>query len=135
MKTRLRVNNSKKRRELGLHQVNTLSYPDSASQKVIKRAGGIEKLTDEQRAALVIKDVPRGEWCDDMPEEPRAKFIEVGKIEVVTMVLAGLSAAKAVAHVETAGPEDLDALEAEERGAEKSRKIVLKAIAAARGGD
>ncbi len=135
MKTRLRVNNSKKRRELGLHQIVTLKYPDTASQKVIKRAGGYDKLTASQRGALVIKEVPRGGWCDDMPEEPRAKFIEVGKVEVVTMVLGELSAGRAVEHVQGAGSEDLDALEAEETGAKKPRKSVLEAIAAARGGD
>ncbi len=52
-------------------------YPaDSQSLKIIQAAGGVSKITDEQRSALKFKTVKPGDDCTDMPEPARSIYVE-----------------------------------------------------------
>ena len=60
-----------------------LTYPDAAGLKIVREAGGMSKLTDEQRKRVNLKHVKVGEFCDDLPEESREWLIESGKVEEI----------------------------------------------------
>ena len=60
-----------------------ISYPDSASLKIVQKAGGLSKLSDEQRAKVKIKNVKAGGFCDDIPEDSRKNFLKLGYIREV----------------------------------------------------
>lgn len=45
-----------------------LRYPVGDSLKKAKKAGGLSKMTNEERAELEFKDVPAGGYCDDYPK-------------------------------------------------------------------
>jgi hypothetical protein len=60
-----------------------LTYPTGASLEVVRKAGGIKKLTAEQGAELELKHVAAGEPCDDLPEESRKWMVAQGLVEVV----------------------------------------------------
>jgi len=61
-----------------------LVYPTPASLKVVLAAGGISKLTPEQRAKVSLKTVKAGKFCDDLPAESRDALIKRGAVEEVT---------------------------------------------------
>ena len=113
-------------------RVELLTYPTGDSLRMAQKAGGVSKLSDEEREKYVERRVVRGGWCDDVPKATQPAWIERGLIEVVSFVLSGLAMKEAVEHVEGAGAEELDVLEAEESGAKKPRKKVLAAIEARR---
>lgn len=66
-----------------LRAVKGLLYPDAKSLDTVLKAGGLSKLSDEQRESVVLKRVEAGAWCDDVPEESRAGLLKRGHIEVV----------------------------------------------------
>ena len=72
-----------KKKRTRLRSVCGHSYPVGESLARVKEAGGLSKMTAEQVAALDIKRVAPGGWCDDMPEECRPAFLRRGKIEEV----------------------------------------------------
>ena len=68
-----------------LRALNGINYPDAESHEINLRAGGASKLTDEQRAKMKKTMTRReaGEWCDDMPENMRARYLTSGDVEEV----------------------------------------------------
>ncbi len=66
-----------------LRTITGHSYPVGESRSLVKKAGGIRKLTEQQRASLKIKQVVPGGWIDDMPYEPRKAFLARGTIEEI----------------------------------------------------
>lgn len=63
----------------------SFTYPVGASLDRIRQAGGRSKLTDAERAGLTTRTVYPGDWCDDMPSESAAVYLERGWIERVTV--------------------------------------------------
>jgi len=63
----------------------TFRYPVGDSLARVRKAGGVSHLTPEQRAALRVKTVAPGDWCDDMPAESAAIYLERGHIARVTV--------------------------------------------------
>lgn len=60
------------------------TYPaDMQSLHIIQAAGGVSKITDEQRAQLKFKTVRPGDDCSDMPASSREIFLERGWIEEI----------------------------------------------------
>jgi len=57
-----------------------LTYPTPASLKVVLAAGGISKLTPEQREKVVLKTVATGKFCDDLPPSSRAALLASGNV-------------------------------------------------------
>jgi len=57
-----------------------LEYPDKRSQETIKKAGGVPKMTAEQRAKLKTKTVKAGSFCDDVPESAVKLLLKQGSI-------------------------------------------------------
>ncbi len=69
-----------------LRALNGIDYPDAQSLAIMLRAGGFKKLTDAQRANLPEDYMTRrekGDWCDDMPEKARARYLASGDVEEV----------------------------------------------------
>lgn len=65
-----------------------LTYPeDDKSLRIVRDAGGISKLTEEQMVRVRLKDVVVGEWCDDLPSECREHLIKKGAVEVVQEIV------------------------------------------------
>jgi hypothetical protein len=67
-----------------LKAVVGVSYPDAASLKIVEKAGGLSKLTDQQRARVKVKNVKAGGFCDDIPESARKGFLRLGYIRKVS---------------------------------------------------
>ena len=59
------------------------TYPVPASLEVVRVAGGMSKLTPEERKSVQVKIVKPGDYCDDMPTESIALRLERGEIERV----------------------------------------------------
>jgi|TARA_R110000824_G_scaffold77787_2_gene196626 hypothetical protein len=66
-----------------LRAVVGISYPDPASLAIVEKAGGLSKLTDEQRVKVKIKDVKAGGFCDDMPKKSVKDFLKWGYIRQI----------------------------------------------------
>ena len=49
----------------------------------MREAGGLSKLSPDQRAKVKLREVKAGDWCDDVPTESRKHLIEKGAVEVV----------------------------------------------------
>jgi len=60
-----------------------LTYPDASSLEIVREAGGLSKLTPEQRAKVKLREIKPGEWCDDVPKESREHLIEKGTVVLV----------------------------------------------------
>ena len=60
-----------------------ISYPDSASLKIVQKAGGLSKLSEQQRAKVKIKNVKPGGFCDDLPEASRKNFLKFKYVKEV----------------------------------------------------
>src|SRR5262245_43370424 len=59
-------------------------YPaDAESLRLVRGAGGLSKMTPEDRALVRMKTVGVGDFCDDMPEESQLIYLERGNIERV----------------------------------------------------
>ena len=63
-----------------LRAVVGVSYPDPASLAIVEKAGGLSKLSDEQRAKVKMKDVKAGGFCDDIPKKSVKSFLKWGYI-------------------------------------------------------
>jgi hypothetical protein len=62
------------------------TYPgDPDSLRLVREAGGLSKLTPEARARVRMKEVAVGDFCDDMPAEAQARYLERGDLERVTV--------------------------------------------------
>ncbi len=66
-----------------------LDYPAPESLEMVRAAGGISKLTPEQRQGLKLVRVEPGGWCDDLPEESREHLIKKGCIVIVDEPIEG----------------------------------------------
>jgi hypothetical protein len=66
-----------------LRAVVGMSYPDAASLKIVEKAGGLSKLTDDQLKKVKIINVKAGGFCDDIPEKSRKNFLKCGYIREV----------------------------------------------------
>ena len=66
-----------------LRAVKGISYPDARSLPIVVAAGGMSKLTDEQRKKVRIKEIKPGGWCDDLPAISRASMLASGSVEEV----------------------------------------------------
>jgi hypothetical protein len=61
-------------------------YPaDAASVDLVQAAGGVSKLSPEDRDRIVWKNVGPGDFCDDMPASALALYLERGDLERVTV--------------------------------------------------
>lgn len=60
-----------------------ISYPDASSLKIVQKAGGLSKLTDEQRAKVKIRNIKAGGFCDDLPETSLRSFLKLGYVKEV----------------------------------------------------
>lgn len=59
------------------------TYPaDPISLRLVKEAGGVSKLTPEDREKIKFKTVKGGDECGDLPEPARSIYIERGWIIV-----------------------------------------------------
>lgn len=59
-----------------------ITYPaDAKSLALSEAAGGLSKLSAEERERLRFKTVEAGEYCDDMPEHSKAIYLARGWIE------------------------------------------------------
>ena len=70
--------------------VVSLSYPAPGSLKAVLAAGGLSKMTAEQRAKVVFKRVKAGAYADNIPEKSVKWLLKGGMIKV-----AGSPGAKA----------------------------------------
>ena len=61
-----------------------LNYPTPASLKTVLAAGGVSKLSAEQRTKVTFKNVKAGALCDDIPEKSIKGLLAKGSIEKVT---------------------------------------------------
>ena len=62
------------------------TYPaDPESLRLVREGGGLSKLTPEDRARVRMKEVAIGDFCDDMPAEAQARYLERGDLERVTV--------------------------------------------------
>lgn len=66
-----------------LKAVTRLVYPTPESLPIVRAAGGLSKLTAEQRKRVKLRRVGVGEFCDDLPEESREHRIARGDVMVV----------------------------------------------------
>ena len=66
-----------------LRALNGMTYPIGSSLELVRKAGGISKLTDDQRASLKVRRVQSGEWCDDLPAESVDGLVASRDVEVV----------------------------------------------------
>ncbi|MCG3776797.1 MAG: hypothetical protein JW395_3668 [Nitrospira sp.] len=58
-------------------------YPaDPISLRLVREAGGVSKLTPEERAKIKFKTVKSGEECSDLPEPAFSIYVERGWILV-----------------------------------------------------
>ncbi len=60
-----------------------LSYPDAKSLPIVLGAGGMKKLSEEQRKRVKLRQVKPGGWCDDLPAISRAYRLGRGHVEEV----------------------------------------------------
>jgi|TARA_R110000824_G_scaffold1386_10_gene7085 hypothetical protein len=63
--------------------LRSLTWPSPDSMAMVKRAGGISKLSEEQRQKLVMKSCKAGDFCDGVPESSIKWLLKQGKIESV----------------------------------------------------
>lgn len=66
-----------------LRAVKGLMYPDANSLPIVREAGGLSRLTPEQRKKVKLREISSGDWCDDLPEESREHLIKKGTVVVV----------------------------------------------------
>lgn len=66
-----------------LRAVVEINYPDAKSMGIVRKAGGLSKLSKEQWAAINMKSVAPGGACNDLPKESRDWMIEQGLVAVV----------------------------------------------------
>lgn len=53
------------------------TYPaDPISLRAVKDAGGVSKLSDEDRAKIKFKTVRAGQDCSDMPEPAKSIYLQ-----------------------------------------------------------
>ncbi len=60
-----------------------LNYPTPQSLAIVNQAGGLSKLTPEQRAKVKTKRVEAGGWCDDVPASALPYLLQARKVEEV----------------------------------------------------
>jgi hypothetical protein len=60
-----------------------LTYPALNSLKDVLAAGGLSKLTPEQRQSVTMKHVKAGALADGLPEKSIKRLLRDGKIEKV----------------------------------------------------
>ena len=71
-----------------------LNYPTPQSLAIVNQAGGLSKLTTEQRTKVKNKRVEAGGWCDDVPASAlpyllQARQVEEVEVEEKTIQVAG----------------------------------------------
>ncbi len=66
-----------------LRAVRGLSYPDATGLPAVLKAGGLSKLSPEERAAVKFRRVEPGGWCDDLPEISRVALLAAGDVEEI----------------------------------------------------
>ena len=73
-----------------------IHYPaDAETLKKVRSAGGLIKMTPEERSALNYKYVKSGDFCDDVPAISRDHLIASGKVVEVTVPAKKAAAKKA----------------------------------------
>lgn len=60
-----------------------LTYPALSSLKQVLAAGGMSKLTPEERKTITMKHVKAGALADGLPEKSIKRLLRDGKIEKV----------------------------------------------------
>ena len=60
-----------------------LSYPHPDSLGMVKRAGGISKLSEEQFKKLKMIHRKSGQFCDDMPISSRKHQLKQNNVKIV----------------------------------------------------
>ena len=58
-----------------------LTYPAPGSLKAVLDAGGLSKMTDEQRAKVTFKRVKAGSYTDHIPEKSIKALLKDGSIK------------------------------------------------------
>ena len=79
-----------------LRAKNGFSYPaDAESLATIRQHGGLRRLP--AGVTVRYKTVKPGEWCDDMPAESAAIYLERGEVEQVPVAEPKRTAKKGAA--------------------------------------
>ena len=60
-----------------------LDYPTPQSLSIVNEAGGLSKLTPEQRKKVKTKRVEAGGWCDDIPASALPYLLQARQVEEV----------------------------------------------------
>jgi hypothetical protein len=60
-----------------------LTYPALSSLQVVTAAGGMSKLTPEQRKTITMKQIKAGALADGLPETSIKRLLRDGKIAKV----------------------------------------------------
>jgi hypothetical protein len=63
-----------------LRAVKGMVYPDPKSLELVRGAGGLSKLTPDQRKKVRLRRVKAGDWCDDVPPESLEHLIKKGGV-------------------------------------------------------
>ena len=67
-----------------LRALRGLHYPaDAKSLAIVKKAGGLSKLSPDERMSVRMKKVAAGGFCDDVPTISRPGLLEGGRVEWV----------------------------------------------------
>lgn len=65
-----------------LKAVRGFSYPDPSSIAAVRKAGGLSKMSPEERKKVKMRRVEPGGFCDDMPKESQNHYLKTGAITV-----------------------------------------------------
>ena len=60
-----------------------LTYPSPESLEMVKRAGGISKLSNRQKSKLVLIERKPGQFCNDLPTSSLKDQLKRGNVEIV----------------------------------------------------
>lgn len=67
-----------------LRALRGLVYPaDADSVALVKRAGGLSKMSPEQRKRIKLRQVPAGAFCDDAPKSSIGGLLRKHAVEWV----------------------------------------------------
>ena len=75
---------SKAKKERRLRALTGMNYPIGDCVALVYRKG-LRNLTPKELEGCTFRRVEAGEFCDDLPEQPRKAWLERGRIEWVAV--------------------------------------------------
>ena len=60
-----------------------ISYPDAASLVIVRRAGGLSRVSASELFRVTLIEVKAGERCDGLPDESVGWLVAQGLIEPI----------------------------------------------------